>query len=233
MAVRVLTGCARDRLRSLEGRLLLSFARRPVLVHRPVVVTPGNLATLDEVIELVGRGFQGGRLPHHFERTMRATGVATRWFIRPASEVFTRGSGPQQWPETVEYLGELAVKAAAGVLGAAGVSARQIDALVVTSVSGYAMPGLDVRLIRDLDLSPAVRRLPIAQIGCSGGLFGLVRAREQILAYPGSRVLVVASEAFSSVMQPHVNKLDALIYKALGGDGAAAAVVTGADHHTS
>lgn len=208
----------------------VSDAERSALVHRPTVVTPGNLATLDEVLELVGRGFSDGRLPHHFERTMRATGVATRWFIRPAFEVFTQGSSPQQWPNTLENLGEIAVKAADGALQAADVAAQEIDALVVTSVSGYAMPGLDVQLIRDLGLRPDVRRLPVAQIGCAGGLFGLVRAREQVLAHPGARVLVVASEAFSSVMQPHANKLDALIYKALGGDGAAAAVVTDARH---
>jgi predicted naringenin-chalcone synthase len=204
---------------------------RPVCVHRPCYAPAEYPATLDEVVALAAGSFDQGRIPEKFVAHMRATGVATRRFIRPPKQVFTDGHGPQHWPETVELLTRLAGQAATQALDQAGLAAHQIDALVVTSVSGYAMPGVDAALIHALGLDPAVRRVPVAQIGCAGGLYGIIRAREQVLAYPGSRVLVVASEAFSTVLQPGNRRLDSMIYKALGGDGATATVVTDAAQH--
>lgn len=159
---------------------------------------------------------------------MRATTVHTRRFIRPPKQVFTEGHAPRQWPETVELLTRLACRAANQALDQAGLDPGRIDALILTSVSGYAMPGVDAALIHALGLDPAIRRVPVAQIGCAGGLYGLIRAREQVLAYPGSHVLVVATEAFSTVFQPENRRLDSMIYKALGGDGATATIVTDA-----
>lgn len=197
-----------------------------VRVHRPCFAEAEYPATIDEVIDLAGSAFEAGSVPEKFAQTMLRTEVRTRRYIRPAKQIFTDGHAPSDWAETVDLLAHLAQRAAAAALDQAGLSPRQIDALVVTSVTGYAMPGVDAALIKALRLDPAVRRIPVAQIGCAGGLFGLIRAREQIAAYPGSRVLVVASEAFSTVLQPGNRRLDAMIYKALGGDGAAATVVT-------
>ncbi|MEU9163444.1 PhlD [Streptomyces sp. NPDC048424] len=182
---------------------------------------------MDEVIELAGSAFEEGVVPAKVAHMMRATGVGTRAFIRPAPTLFTRGSGPAYWDETLELLADLARTAATAALDAAGLTAEQIDALIVTSVTGWSMPNLDVHLIRSLGLRPTVRRLPISTIGCAGGLYGLIRAREQLAAQPDARILVVAAEAFSAGFQPRNTTTPAMIYKALGGDGAAATVVTG------
>jgi predicted naringenin-chalcone synthase len=200
-----------------------------VRVHRPVFRAPRHTATIDEVVELAGAAFGTGTVPKAAARVMRATGVETRAFVRPAKDLFTVGSGPGLWRETVDLLAALADDAAQAALDAAGLAAGQVDALVVTSVTGWVMPGLDARLVHSLGLRPTVRRLPVATIGCAGGLYGLIRAREQIAAEPGSRVLVVAAEAFSLSFQPTNVSMPAMIYKALGGDGVAAAVVTGLD----
>lgn len=198
-----------------------------VRVHRPVFRAPGHRASIDEVIELAGAAYESGAVPKAAERVMRATGVETRAFVRPAKDLFTAGSGPALWRETVDLMATLAHDAAASALATAALAPEEIDALVVTSVTGWVMPGIDARLIRSLGLRPTVRRVPVATIGCAGGLFGLIRAREQIAAEPGARVLVVAAEAFSISFQPDNVTMPAMIYKALGGDGTAAAVVTG------
>jgi predicted naringenin-chalcone synthase len=200
-----------------------------VRVHRPVFRAPEHSATIDEVIELAGAAFETGEVSRGAARVMRATGVENRSFIRPAKDLYTQGSGPAVWRESVELLAALAHEAAAEALDAAALAADQIDALVVTSVTGWVMPNLDARLIRSLGLRPTVRRLPVATIGCAGGLYGLIRAREQLATDPGARVLVICAEAFSLSFQPGNATLPAMIYKALGGDGAAAAIVSGVD----
>jgi predicted naringenin-chalcone synthase len=200
-----------------------------VCVHQPQIAEAEHRVGIDEVIKWAGSAFPDRRVPEKFAAIMANTSVATRTYIRAPKDVFTDGTGPDQWPVTVALLAGLGVRAARAALEAAGTAPREIDALIVTSVTGYAMPGIDVDLVRELGLRPNVRRLPIAQIGCAGGLFALIRASEQIAARPASKVLVVAAEAFSSTTQPHMSRPDALIYKALGGDGAAAAVVTEAD----
>ncbi|MFJ8044037.1 PhlD [Kitasatospora sp. NPDC096147] len=200
------------------------FAAR---VHRPVFRTAPHTATIDQVVKLAGGAFDTGQVPERVERTMRATGVETRSFVRPPEELFTRGAGPEYWDATADLLAGLAAEAATEALAAAGLAPGEVDALVVTSVTGWTMPGVDVRVIRLLGLRPTVRRLPVSTIGCAGGLYGLIRAREQVAAHPGSRVLVVAAEAFSTGFRPGDTGTPAMIYKALGGDGAAAVVVTG------
>ncbi|MBF9071967.1 3-oxoacyl-[acyl-carrier-protein] synthase III C-terminal domain-containing protein [Streptacidiphilus fuscans] len=195
-------------------------------MHRPVFRPAECTATVDEVVELAAFAFDRGVLPRPVERMMRATGVETRSFVRPAKTVFTTGSGPELWEETADLLAAMAREAAERALAAAGLAPEQIDALVLSSVSGWSMPGVDARLIRSLGLRPTVRRLPVSVIGCAGGLYGLIRAREQVAAQPDARVLVVATEAFSIGFQPRNTSTPSMIYKALGGDGAAAVVVT-------
>lgn len=198
-------------------------------VHRPVFRPAAHRAGIDEVVELAGGAYASGVVPDQFADVMHATGVDTRAFVRPAKDIFTQGSGPEYWPETTEILADLAHDAAAEALRAADLAPDRIDALIVTSVTGWAMPNIDARLIRSLELRPTVRRLPVSTIGCAGGLYALVRAREQLAVQADARVLVVAAESFSQSFPPGDASLPALIYKALGGDGAAAAIVTAAD----
>jgi alkylresorcinol/alkylpyrone synthase len=61
-------------------------------------------------------------------------------------------------------LGERALR---GALEAAGLAGRDLDQLIVTSVTGVAVPSLDARLIPRLGLGPDVKRLPIFGLGSS------------------------------------------------------------------
>jgi predicted naringenin-chalcone synthase len=197
----------------------------PALLTRPQVALPQHRTSLDEVCALVREVHAAVPGVERFVAVMRATQVEQRYFIRPAAEVLATSDLEHDLRVTVACLGELAEQAARAALDAAGLTAADVDCLITTSVTGYVMPGLDVTLAGALGLRPQVRRIPAAQIGCAGTGWALARAREQVELYPGSRVLVVAAEAFSSCLQPADVTLDAMIFKALGGDGAAACVV--------
>ena len=72
-------------------------------------------------------------------------------------------------------LGKDAVSSA---LDAAGLRPDEIGLFVVCSCTGYATPGLDILLARDLGMSPTTQRLFIGHMGCYAALPGLGAATD-------------------------------------------------------
>jgi len=121
----------------------------------------------------------------------------------------------------------LTESAASQALANAEVSAEAIDVIVSVSCTGYLVPSLDVHLVERLGLRPDVVRLPITELGCSGGAAAISLAHRHLVAYPDQRVLVVAVELPSLTFQPADSSLDNLTASMVFGDGAAAAVMSG------
>ncbi|MFZ0217649.1 MAG: type III polyketide synthase, partial [Candidatus Dormiibacterota bacterium] len=96
------------------------------------------------------------------------------------------------------------------------------------SCTGYLVPSLDVHLIPRLGLRRDVRRLPLTELGCSGGLAGLALGHEWAQGRADARVLIVAVELPSLNLQPDDRSLDNLTASMVFGDGAAAAVLSSA-----
>jgi predicted naringenin-chalcone synthase len=88
----------------------------------------------------------------------------------------------------------LALKAAEQAIDRAGVARSEIAQIVTVSCTGFAAPGLDTRLIRQLDLRPTVGRSAIGFMGCHGAINGLRVASALASASPGSNVLLCAVE---------------------------------------
>jgi predicted naringenin-chalcone synthase len=124
---------------------------------------------------------------------------------------------------------ELAQAAATRCLECAGPrsSAGRITDLILVSCTGYAAPGLDVRLARDLDLPAEVRRTCVGHMGCYGALVGLRQALTAVRADPDACALVVTVE-LSSLHFTQSADPEVLTAFALFGDAAAAALVTAA-----
>jgi alkylresorcinol/alkylpyrone synthase len=121
-------------------------------------------------------------------------------------------------------LGEQALGAA---LAAAQVDPSELDLLIVTSVTGVAVPSLDARLIPRLGLRPSVKRIPIFGLGCVAGAAALSRLHDYLLAWPEHRAALLAVELCSlSWPMGDVATAD-LVSTGLFGDGAAAVVATG------
>ncbi len=108
-----------------------------------------------------------------------------------------------------------------------GVSPGQITDLVVVSCTGYAAPGIDVQLARDLALPRDVRRLMIGHMGCFGAIVGLRQSLAALAVHPDATVLLLTVE-LSSLHFARTLDLDTLTSFALFGD-AAAAVLLSAD----
>lgn len=198
----------------------------PATMSRPQIALPQHQVSLDDICKLIERLHPDAPGVDRVVRSiLPATQVATRYFVRDPEEVLSTSDIARDLPATVKALAALAERAARAALQDAALDPGEVDCLIVTSVTGYVMPGLDVTLIDALGLSPHTRRIPQAQIGCAGTAWALARAREQVALYPGAKVLLVAAESFSSGFQPADVSLDAMIFKGLGGDGAAACIV--------
>ena len=106
-------------------------------------------------------------------------------------------------------------------------NADEIGLFAVCSCTGYATPGLDIMLARDLGMSPNVQRLFVGHMGCYAALPSLgavadyVSARER----PG---LLLCAELTSLHLQPTAARADIqqIVSHALFSDAAAAVVVT-------
>jgi alkylresorcinol/alkylpyrone synthase len=136
------------------------------------------------------------------------------------------GRANDAWIRVAQEVGEQAVR---GGLEAAGLSVSDVDALVFVTVTGVATPSIDARLMNRLRLPSRVKRLPIFGLGCVAGAAGVARAADYVRAFPDQVAVLLSVELCSLTLQRQDLSMQNLIASGLFGDGAAAAVVVGAD----
>jgi len=177
-----------------------------------------------KVAELGGlRGAQRALL----ERLHRNAGVDTRHTVLPMEEygdIHGIELSNDRYIEMAMDLGERTLREA---LAQAQVTAADVDLLIVTSVTGVAVPSLDARLIPRVGLRPDVKRLPIFGLGCVAGAAALARLHDYLLAWPRHTAALLAVE-LCSLTWPRTDVTTAdLVASGLFADGAAAVVATG------
>jgi predicted naringenin-chalcone synthase len=112
----------------------------------------------------------------------------------------------------------------------AGLAADEIGLFAVCSCTGYATPGLDILLARDLGMSPRVRRLFVGHMGCYAALPSLGAAADFVVAHD-EPALLLCTELTSLHLQPAEGRMDIqqIVSHALFSDAAAAVVLTPGD----
>ncbi len=177
-----------------------------------------------EFAELTGLGDAQRAL---LERLHRNSGVDTRHTVLPLHEYNSlRGIEltNDRYIERATDLGERALREA---LDAAGTAPGEIDLLIVTSVTGVAVPSLDARLIPRLGLRSDVKRLPIFGLGCVAGAAALARIHDYLLAWPGHTAALLALELCTLTWPSSEVTTADMVVCGLFGDGAAALVARG------
>jgi predicted naringenin-chalcone synthase len=119
---------------------------------------------------------------------------------------------------------ELAEQAVRSALQQANVEAKSLTHLILISCTGMVAPGLELDLMRRLDIPSSVERYCIHFMGCYAAFTGLRLADQLVKANPNSRVLVVSVELCTLHFQKEYTE-DNLLANSLFGDGAAAALV--------
>jgi alkylresorcinol/alkylpyrone synthase len=118
----------------------------------------------------------------------------------------------------------LAAQAARQALADAGLDTDDVDALLVSTCTGYLCPGLTSHVGEALGLRPEVHALDLVGQGCGAALPNLRTAAALLAAGAARRALCVCVEVCSAAFylddDPGV-----LVSNCLFGDGAAAAIV--------
>jgi predicted naringenin-chalcone synthase len=127
------------------------------------------------------------------------------------------------YDDTALALALHAVQALAPADDLAALLAR-VNQVVVASATGFAVPGLDVRLVDALGLPGEVQRTVVGCMGCAVALPALRMAQQAVQADPEAQVLVVNVEICSLHLHESRSPHDLLSFL-LFGDGASAALV--------
>lgn len=118
----------------------------------------------------------------------------------------------------------LAARAAENALGDAGVSAAQVDGVVVSTCTGYLCPGLTGHVIEQLNLRNDVQAFDLVGQGCGAAMPNWQLANALLTSGQCENVVSVCVEVSSAAMFLD-NDPGVLISACLFGDGAGAAVL--------
>lgn len=163
------------------------------------------------------------------DRLFLHSAVHTRGFMVPPSFFLDGRTTTQRtlsdtnaaWLQGAMALGSRALRRA---LLESGHSPATVDLIAVTTVTGYATPGLDLLLARQEGLRNDVQRAHFNCIGCHAALPLLKVARDHAAVHPGSVALAGAVEVCSACFRDDDDPQN-LVATALFADGAAFAVV--------
>src|SRR5580704_12866177 len=170
-----------------------------------------------------------GRLPNTgiLDRLDESMQVEGRYLVEPVEyylNMNTWGDANNTWIKHALDLGE---KALCKAVHGAGIKARDLSAIFVTSVTGIAAPSLDARLVNRIGLSPNIKRIPIFGLGCVAGAAGISRAADYVRGFPDQAAALLSIELCSLTLQRDDLSMAHLISALLFGDGAAATIVFG------
>jgi alkylresorcinol/alkylpyrone synthase len=156
------------------------------------------------------------------------SGVDTRHIALPLPDYRTLRGVEASNDRYIDEALDLGERALRGALESAGLTGGDLDLLIVTSVTGVAVPSLDARLIPRLGLRADVKRLPIFGLGCVAGAAGLGRLHDYLLGWPGHTAALLAVELCTLDLPLSGLTTADLVVSGLFGDGAVALVAAGA-----
>ncbi len=166
-------------------------------------------------------------------RVFRNVGVQARHgAVDPCHEDVSQwGTGARMERFITEAL-PLGKEALSAALGSAGLRPDDLGMLVVASCTGYATPGLNVLLARDLGMRPDLRSLMLGHMGCYAAIPGLGAAADYVAVHRRPAMLLCL-ELTSLHLQPALEishplapeAVQQMVVHALFGDAAVAVVV--------
>lgn len=160
-----------------------------------------------------------------FDQLYANTAIETRYACEDREWYLT----PRSWEErsavyrrhAIDLLEQVAREAVAK----AGLAIADIDAVVVNTITGIAVPSLDALLMNRVEFRRDVERLPIFGFGCGGGVAGLSRAARLARAMPGTNVLFMTIDLCSLCLRIDDPSIEMFVSAALFGDGAVGVVM--------
>jgi predicted naringenin-chalcone synthase len=179
-------------------------------------------------------------------RLWHAVGVQTRHAaVDPRVEDVSGWTTGARMRRYLDEAMPLATAAVTGALAAAAVDPAQVGMFAVVSCTGYATPGVDILVARDVGFPADVQRLVVGHMGCYAAIPALGAVADAVTAR-GMTAVLLCVELPSLHVQPSTRDAGQVVAHALFGDAATAVVLrpdipglrvldvsarTAADHH--
>ncbi len=162
-------------------------------------------------------------------RLFENTTIQTRHTALPTEDYFTLDGFTDANARHFDAVRDYGAQAVAAALDTAGTAAADVDLLITQSVTGVAVPPVDVPIIDRLGLRPDIDRMPLFGFGCGGGGAALARMHDYLRAWPDRIAVLLSAELCSLTVQPHLHTVENILGTVLCGDALAAVVACGAD----
>lgn len=216
----------RVRGRARRGGAGLDLERRQAMVSAAIIgvgtACPGVLHQ-DALWDGFFRAHYGGSALAR--RLWFRSGVQTRHgVVDPRDEDLSTWGTAARMRRFVAEAVPLGKAAVSGCLADAKRGPADVDLLAVVTCTGYATPGLDVLLARDLGMRRDVQRLAVGHMGCYAALPGLAAVADAAVAR-GRVAVLLCLELTSLHIQPPTTDVDQIVSHALFSDAAAAIMV--------
>ena len=158
------------------------------------------------------------------ELAWRSSGVTTRHgVVDPTVEDVSSWSTARRMERYVAEALPLGKEAVGAALDNAGVSAADVGYFAVATCTGYATPGIDILLARDLGMPASTQRLMVGHMGCYAAIPAL-GAVSDAAAARGLTGVLLCNELTSLHAQPASAETQQVVAHALFSDAAAAVV---------
>lgn len=164
-------------------------------------------------------------------RIWASSGVRTRHgVVNPVSEDVSTWSTAARMRRYLAEALPLGKQAVGDALADAGLDAADVGLFTVASCTGYATPGVDILLARDLGMSTGVQRLVVGHMGCYAAIPALGAAADYVRAR-GRPAVLLCLELTSLHLQPAdaASSVDQIISHALFSDAASAVALVPAE----
>ena len=125
----------------------------------------------------------------------------------------------------------LAIEAAKNALSKSGLEAKDIDAIVISTCTGYLCPGLSGYVVEGLGLRKNIKAFDLVGQGCAAALPNLQLCSAMLASNSCEHVLSVCVEVSSAAMYLD-NDPGVLISACLFGDGSGAAILSRLPGHS-
>ncbi|MCB9091229.1 MAG: type III polyketide synthase [Halobacteriovoraceae bacterium] len=156
--------------------------------------------------------------------------VKKRHLAMPLQNYFSGMNFDERNKVFIEKSVELATEAISELLRVNDLGAEGISGLWSNTVTGFAIPSIDARVMNKLPFQTNTKRLPLLGLGCMAGVAGINRVADYLKGHPTEAVIFFSVELCSLTLQVEDFSVANLISTGLFGDGAAAVLMVGDDH---
>ncbi len=154
-------------------------------------------------------------------------------FYPPTEDLKPEPSTAQRNELYINESKRLSLKATAKLLDQLkNIDKKSITHLITVSCTGFAAPGVDFHISKELELNSSINRFHIGFMGCYAAFPALKLARSICRAEPDARVLIVNVELCSLHFQ-QIFEPDIIVANAIFADGVSAALVSANESDSS